>query len=55
MTLGIWVSDARGANAFDLVEQSAVCKSRTTQLGPVVPATATNHIIYGSECKVLMV
>ena len=55
MTLGIWVSNAMGANALDLVEQSAVFKSRTAQLSPIVPTTTTNHVVYIGECKALMI
>ncbi len=55
MTLGIWVSNAMGTNALNLVEQSTVFQSRTTQLSPIVPATTTNYIVYCSESKTLMV
>ena len=55
MTLSIRVSNAMGANALNLIEQSAVFQSRTTQLCPIVPATATNHVVYSGECKALMV
>ena len=55
MTLSIWVSNAMGANVLNLVEQSAVFKSRTTQRRPIVPATATDHIVYSGECKALMI
>ena len=55
MTLSIRVSNAMDANAFDLVEQSTVFKSRTTQLGPIVPATTTDHIVYRGERKALMI
>ena len=55
MTLGIRVSNAMGANALNLVEQSGVFKSRTAQLGPIISATTTDHIVYSGERKILMV
>ena len=55
MTLSAWVSGAMGADALDFVEQGVVCKSRPAQFGPVAPATATDHVVYGGERKALVI
>ena len=55
MTLGAGVGGAIGADALDFVEQGAVCKSGPTQFGPVAPATATDHIVYGGERQALVI
>ena len=44
-----------GADALDFVEQGVVCKSRPAQFGPVAPATATDHVVYGGERKALVI
>ena len=55
MTLSAGVGSAMGADALDFVEQGVVCESCAAQLGPVVPATATDHVVYGGERKALVV
>lgn len=44
-----------GADAFDFVEQGVVCKSGPAQFGPITPATATDHVVYGGERKALVI
>ena len=44
-----------GTDALDFVEQGVVCKSRPAHFGPVAPATATDHVVYGGERKALMI
>ena len=44
-----------GADALDFVEQGVVFKSRPAQFGPIAPATATDHVVYGGERKALMI
>ena len=53
MALSAWVGGAMGADALDFVEQGAVCEGCAAQLGPVAPATATDHVVYGGERKAL--
>ena len=55
MTLSAGVGGAMGADALDFVEQGVVCKSGSTQFGPVAPATATDHVVYGGERKALVI
>ena len=44
-----------GADAFDFVEQGGVGKGCPAQFGPVAPATATDHVVYGRERKALVI
>ena len=44
-----------GADALDFVEQGMVFKSRPAQFGPVAPATATDHVVYGGKRKTLVI
>ncbi len=55
MALSAGVGGAMGADALDFVEQGVIFKSCPAQLGPVVPATATDHVVYGGERKALVV
>ena len=55
MALSAGVGGAMGAYALDFVEQGVVCESCAAQLGPVVPATATDHVVYGGERQALVV
>ena len=55
MTLSAGVGGAMGADALDFVEQGAVFKSCSAQFGPVAPAAATDHVVYGGERKALVV
>jgi hypothetical protein len=44
-----------GADALDFVEQGVVLKGCPAQFGPVAPATATDHVVYGGERKALVI
>ena len=44
-----------GADAFDFIEQGMVFKGCPAQFGPVAPATATDHVVYGGERKALVI
>lgn len=55
MALGAWVGRARSADALDFVEQGLVSESRPAQFGPVAPAPATDHVVYGGERKALVI
>ena len=55
MALSAGIGGAMGADALDFVEQGAVCKSCPAQFGPVAPAAATDHVVYGGERKALVI
>ena len=55
IALSAWVGGTMGADALDFVEQGVVCKSRSAQFGPVTPAAATDHVVYGGERKALVI
>lgn len=55
IALSAWVGGAMGADALDFVEQGVVLKSGPAQFGPVAPATATDHVVYGGERKTLVI
>ena len=44
-----------GADALNFVEQGVVFKSGPAQFGPIAPATATDHVVYGGERKALVI
>jgi hypothetical protein len=55
VTLRVRVSKVGSADRFDLTHERVISKHRTTQIRPVPPPPARDHVVDGGECEVLMV
>jgi len=55
VTLSVGVGDVSLADAEHLLQQGLIAKHRATQLDPILPLAATDHIIDGGKGKSLVV
>jgi hypothetical protein len=55
VTLSVGVGDVSLADAEHLLQQSLIAKDCATQLGPILPLAATDHIIDGGKRKFLVI
>jgi len=55
VTLGVGIGDVSLANAEHLLQHGPIAKHCATQVRPILPLAATDHIIDGGKGKSLVV
>ena len=55
IALCVGICYVRAANALNFIEQGKVVQHGLTQLGPVLPTPARNHVVDGGEGQALVV